>query len=856
MLDKQWHKEQIEKYNQVYPVYEIYAETLEKILKVAGNNYAPLCIVQARAKAISSFAEKAIRKAHKYDDPVHQLTDLCGARIITHTQEQVKNVCRFIRDNFLIDEANSLDVSSRLSISEFGYLSFHYIVTPIEDQILGIPIPEEIKDKKAEIQVRTLLQHTWADILHDRIYKTPIKVPQFWMREAGRLAAIMENADKGFAEMAGTLDALTANYGTLLSKEQLETEIEMARVILENDPKQNNKPKHALKLAYLLKNTASWDEIISVLEPFINIESEMQKEIILEAGNAYCAKYKQRPKSDSFNKGIEYISNIAVNGKIDNANWQEILTNEESELKKQRAKALSLLADAYYLQTDNERKSRDLLFRAYQLNPDNPYLFSSFLEFEVAVQGNTNFIAAMRPLLYQAIETCRTHIRVGLELPFAYFAIGKFYLLLEEPYRGLSAIAKAIDLYLSKEVNISEDIVDREIEAFTRMNVKRSIDDFKNIITLIHLAKAIKHGNAFGLEKSDKRRISKPFKEPVLIVAGGADKLPAVDFTEYSKYILEGIKSFSGTIISGGTKSGIPSIVCSMSELAAHQGNDQFELFGYVPAGKHEQIDQTKRDYRKLIKSNGRHFSYLEAIFYWYDLISAGVNPKNVRLLGINGGRISGAEYRLALALGASVGVLESSGRAVADLINDQDWTGHERLWILPRDAKTVWAFMNPERNPSLTEQQIDEAARIVHDNYRESQKKKIAELSLLEWDDLRDDFKNSNRQQVEYMEEILHQAGFGLVEKDKEKIKIYKFSDDEIEFMAEFEHARWNVERLQSGWKYGPRKDAEKKISPYLVPWSKVPDDIKEYDRDAMRNMPKILAEAGFEVYNQKKNV
>jgi hypothetical protein len=65
-------------------------------------------------------------------------------------------------------------------------------------------------------------------------------------------------------------------------------------------------------------------------------------------------------------------------------------------------------------------------------------------------------------------------------------------------------------------------------------------------------------------------------------------------------------------------------------------------------------------------------------------------------------------------------------------------------------------------------------------------------------------------------------------------------------------EHGRWNVERLLDGWKWGPIKDVDAKINPSLLPWDELSEDVKKYDRDAVDEIPKILAEVGFEVYRQ----
>ena len=54
----------------------------------------------------------------------------------------------------------------------------------------------------------------------------------------------------------------------------------------------------------------------------------------------------------------------------------------------------------------------------------------------------------------------------------------------------------------------------------------------------------------------------------------------------------------------------------------------------------------------------------------------------------------------------------------------------------------------------------------------------------------------------------------------------------------------------MLDGWVYGEKKDVEKKISPYLVPWDELTDDVKEWDRQPVRELPKFLAKAKFEIY------
>ena len=202
-MDRQWGCEQIEKYQAVKHRYQECAEALQQVLEKAIKEIAPLSIVQTRPKSPVSFTEKAIRKkkAGRYTDPLMRMTDLCGGRVITQTLSEVEAVCKFIEKHFEVDLENSLDVSQRLKPSEFGYRSVHYVVQfkpgvfPTKEIPIEIPddvYPDKTCPMKAEIQVRTLVEHAWAGFGHDRVYKSAFTVPVRWQRELAVLAGMLE----------------------------------------------------------------------------------------------------------------------------------------------------------------------------------------------------------------------------------------------------------------------------------------------------------------------------------------------------------------------------------------------------------------------------------------------------------------------------------------------------------------------------------------------------------------------------------------------------------------------------------------------------------------------------------------
>ena len=65
---------------------------------------------------------------------------------------------------------------------------------------------------KTEIQVRTLLEHAWADFGHDGVYKAEFVVPAKWKCELAGLAAILD-CDPRNPEVAHRLGKLAMTPG-------------------------------------------------------------------------------------------------------------------------------------------------------------------------------------------------------------------------------------------------------------------------------------------------------------------------------------------------------------------------------------------------------------------------------------------------------------------------------------------------------------------------------------------------------------------------------------------------------------------------------------------------------------------
>ena len=173
---------------------------LESLLRKYEVDYLS---VTGRTKAREGALEKVTRKG--YTDPKTQLTDLTGIRIIVFLESDVDAASEVIKGNFEIDGKNSLDKSSVLGVDRIGYRSVHFVCS-IGERRLQLPEFEDFKGLIFEVQIRTVLQHAWAELAHDRNYKFSGVLPTEIQRELHLHAGLLELADKGFNQLARRID--------------------------------------------------------------------------------------------------------------------------------------------------------------------------------------------------------------------------------------------------------------------------------------------------------------------------------------------------------------------------------------------------------------------------------------------------------------------------------------------------------------------------------------------------------------------------------------------------------------------------------------------------------------------------
>lgn len=188
----------------VLPVYARLTKSVVSIVEsLLHENKIDYLAVVGRTKDKKATLEKIRRK--NYADPVQKLTDLSGIRIVLYFESDVRKVGDLIKAAFEIDMDNSLDKDSLLSTNQVGYRSVHY-VCGLGPKRAEIDEYRGFSKLKFEFQVRTVLQHAWAELAHDRKYKFSETLPPELERQLYLYAGLLEIADKGFDETAKAID--------------------------------------------------------------------------------------------------------------------------------------------------------------------------------------------------------------------------------------------------------------------------------------------------------------------------------------------------------------------------------------------------------------------------------------------------------------------------------------------------------------------------------------------------------------------------------------------------------------------------------------------------------------------------
>jgi putative GTP pyrophosphokinase len=181
--------------------------------------------VQHRAKDPKSFGSKSSIPSDsdpnvpKYPKPLEQITDLAAVRIITYFPETIDAINDLISHEFEVVERYNKG-EELIEDERFGYQSVHYLIR-LRHERTQLAEYENFAGSTVEIQVRTILQHAWAEIEHDIQYKSSTAIPVQIRRRFMALAGLLEIADREFQTIQNEDRRLTDEARAMVRRGEL-----------------------------------------------------------------------------------------------------------------------------------------------------------------------------------------------------------------------------------------------------------------------------------------------------------------------------------------------------------------------------------------------------------------------------------------------------------------------------------------------------------------------------------------------------------------------------------------------------------------------------------------------------------
>ena len=215
-MNEQYVEERIREYSKTRILYEEFAEQILGILKaIVKHEYPDIKIASysKRAKEIESLRKKL--QKDKYNEN-SEITDLAGVRVITYSRKDIHLIAEIIERSFDVDIQNSVDKTLNLGNDKVGYRGDHYVVS-FDEKRIQMPENKKFEGLKCEIQVTSLIAHTWSEITHEKGYKFEGELPKDLERRKNLLAGMLELADL-------EMDAYVESFDSYVSR--IEQEIE------------------------------------------------------------------------------------------------------------------------------------------------------------------------------------------------------------------------------------------------------------------------------------------------------------------------------------------------------------------------------------------------------------------------------------------------------------------------------------------------------------------------------------------------------------------------------------------------------------------------------------------------------
>lgn len=183
---------------QLYEKYERLAkyaiDDIQLRIKKAVGSLGDPYLVRAhldkpRIKSALRLARKAENKGWSFKEALSKAQDLVGLRLVCHNLQDVRRAADVLEETLSTDDLTIKRLDFTVTPRPSGYRAIHLVFA------MRLAIGKDEVEIHCEVQIRSLLQHSWAELSHIDVYAGDAQAPASIERRMKRLSNLLAKAD-------------------------------------------------------------------------------------------------------------------------------------------------------------------------------------------------------------------------------------------------------------------------------------------------------------------------------------------------------------------------------------------------------------------------------------------------------------------------------------------------------------------------------------------------------------------------------------------------------------------------------------------------------------------------------------
>ncbi|GAB4319885.1 MAG: hypothetical protein Kow0069_23560 [Promethearchaeota archaeon] len=573
-----------------------------------------------------------------------------------------------------------------------------------------VPAPVEVGGEDADLRdltfvvsVRTFAQQALASNLP----KVSVEFLFSRLRPHANLvtqvASLLELAGRGLDDLDRQTKFLESEFGSYLEHEALVAEREKLARVVEALPGSFDATMRLAKL--MVAADEDWTAVEKLLQQYhdrfaADLNDRQLAKLLKLLGWAKCMRLRLMHTSHGYKEGQEMILKSIKLDPLD-------------------PDAYCVLGGTYKRQREWELATRAYA-KALEVDGGYPYALVNYLPLKMLGLGSVAPVEDNEQRIEEAIRRRSLQVRAEVDFPWAFFDIGTLCLLRASSGNQSDLLTSLANFINGIRTCTETWMLETTIATLENLEPLRGqLPGYDQVIALLSLGLLYASRPGTSSYEFAKGKLAKVLSDGpaptevtsgpahVVLLAGTTKQVPA-GLQSIGVALRHCLSGGTGVLVCRGLSTGVHGLAC---DLAADPQMAGFSCLAYVPRLVPSQYTLDARATRRVCP--GEDFNLIQAIQFWYDLHEAKVPPGRVKVVGVGGGHFTALEYRLAMVLGAQLGVVAGSGLAADSLINNAWWFNEEKRWFKVLDGSAD-SFANFFTRPFVTDPDVAALRRVL----------------------------------------------------------------------------------------------------------------------------------------------